>query len=102
MAEEIPISRLHNQEVNFYYNNNAFVLHLFSFNGYTFLDLKMNGEWVLYAARCVANQYILWNAYLTSKVGGNFRFKCVDDSYPYFPNFGLSQTLEFVPLEEIE
>ena len=124
MAENVQIDRLHNKEYTFSNNGNSFVIHLFSYNGFTFIDIQMNGDWICRGLLCPPNEYIL-PKYMQEEVGGNFMFNCRgEDSpawtsfdisnnanqsvsvparqYPYFYYFNKSQNLQFVPLSEIE
>lgn len=123
MAENVQIDRLHNKEYTFSYGDNAYVIHLFSYNGFTFIDIQMNGNWIRRGILCVPNEYIL-PEYLQNQIGGNFMFDCKGEEspswnsftppnniaplytparqYPYFYYFNQSQNLKFVPLSEIE
>lgn len=123
MAENVQIDRLHNKEYTFSYGDNAYVIHLFSYNGFTFIDIQMNGNWIRRGILCVPNEYIL-PEYLQNQMGGNFMFDCRGEEspswnsftlpnniaplytparqYPYFYYFNQSQNLKFVPLSEIE
>lgn len=123
MAENVQIDRLHNKEYTFSYGDNAYVIHLFSYNGFTFIDIQMNGNWIRRGILCVPNEYIL-PEYLQNQIGGNFMFDCRGEEspswnsftlpsniaplytparqYPYFYYFNQSQNLKFVPLSEIE
>lgn len=123
MAENVQIDRLHNKEYTFSYGDNAYVIHLFSYNGFTFIDIQMNGNWICRGILCVPNEYIL-PEYLQNQIGGNFMFDCRGEEspswnsfthpsniaplytparqYPYFYYFNQSQNLKFVPLSEIE
>lgn len=123
MAENVQINRLHNKEYTFSYGDNAYVIHLFSYNGFTFIDIQTNGNWICRGLLCAPNEYIL-PEYLQNQIGGNFMFNCRgEDSpawsnftlpnnikpfstppreYPYFYYFNQSQNLQFVPLSEIE
>lgn len=123
MAENVQIDRLHNKEYTFSHGDNAYVIHLFSYNGFTFIDIQMNGNWICRGILCVPNEYIL-PEYLQNQIGGNFMFDCRGEEspswnsftlpsniaplytparqYPYFYYFNQSQNLKFVPLSEIE
>ena len=123
MAENVQIDRLHNKEYTFSYGDNAHVIHLFSYNGFTFIDVQMNGNWICRGILCVPNEYIL-PEFLQNQIGGNFMFDCRGEGspswnsftlpsniaplytparqYPYFYYFNQSQNLKFVPLSEIE
>lgn len=123
MAENVQIDRLHNKEYTFSYGDNAYVIHLFSYNGFTFIDIQMNGNWICRGILCDPNEYIL-PEYLQNQIGGNFMFDCRGQEspswnsftlpsniaplytparqYPCFYYFNQSQNLKFVPLSEIE
>lgn len=123
MAENVQIDRLHNKEYTFSYGDNAYVIHLFSYNGFTFIDIQMSGNWICRGILCAPNEYIL-PEFLQNQIGGNFMFDCRGEEspswnsftlssnitplytparqYPYFYYFNQSQNLKFVPLSEIE
>lgn len=100
MAEEIPINRLPNQETTFYYNGNTFTIHLYQWRNLMYADILMNGNPVAQGARCMPNDYVIQKATSTN-IGGNFKFICVDNEYPFWTLFNKSQRLEFIPDEEM-
>jgi len=88
-----------NQIVKFNYDDNYFEFHIFTFRGFTFVDITLNGNPLIYGLRCSANVNLIPQQ--TQFKLGNFRFKCLDGEYPYYTEFNKSQTLEFYTIEEL-
>lgn len=95
MAEKIQISNKPSQSVEFNHDGNAFTISLATWRGYTIASVVMNGDPIIIGIVCVPNEPII-PTNLKTGIGGNFRFNCKDDNYPYFTFFNQSQSLEFV------
>lgn len=89
-----------NQLVEFALDNNYYSIHLYTFKGFTLADITANGQVIVYGVRCVPNQNLIPQAYQT--LGGNFRFLCVDETYPYFEQFNRTQQLVYYTDAELE
>ena len=88
-----------NQEVKFSDGINSYTFHIFTFKGFTFIDVEMNGEVIIQGLKCAPNVNLIpqtWKA-----TNGNFQFKCINGDYPYYTEFDKSQTLVYYTKEEL-
>lgn len=65
----------------------------------TYMSVWANGEILFYNQLCVPNAYV--NPYNYVGVNGKFFFKCINNDYPNYQLFGNTQSLYFVPSEEV-
>lgn len=81
-----------NQDVQFSDERNSYLFHIFTFGGFTLMDIEMNGEYIIYGLKVSPNVNLIprWKTN-----GGNFQFKCINGEYPYYKEFNKSQTLVY-------
>lgn len=99
--EEIAIQSTPNQRLEYTApDSNFYAIHLYSFNGLTFADVRINNVDVCYGVICVPNVNLIPYDYMTQG-GGNFRFQCTDEHYPYYNYYNNTQQLYYYTPEEI-
>ena len=65
----------------------------------TIADISIDGSIKLIGVKCMPNRPIIPYEYLES---GNFFFVCEGEEYPYYTNFGITQSLVYLTVEEME
>lgn len=70
-------------------------------NPIMFFALRSGDEYICPFVPCFANQGLLPYPYMIEQAGGNFFFVTENDEYPYFENFGKTQSLCFVTIDEL-
>lgn len=99
--EEVKIQSTPNQVFDYTSpDGNFYVLHLYSFGEMTYADVQVNGVDAVSGVLCVPDQNIIPSSYLNG-TGGNFRFTCKDDNYPYYVYFGNSHSLFYYTNKEL-
>lgn len=99
--EEVSIQSTPNQQVEYTAPDGRFYsIHLYSFNGLTFADVKIDNVEACYGVVCVPNANLIPYDYMAQD-GGNFRFQCNDENYPYWNYYNNTQQLYYYSPEEI-
>lgn len=88
-----------NQEVKFSDEVNSYSFHIFTFGGFTLVDVEMNGDILIQGLKCTPNTNIIQQTWKATN--GNFQFRCINGDYPYYKEFGKSQTLVYYTNEEL-
>lgn len=96
---EIDVQRIPNQEFEKEIDGVRYTIKLRSFNNMTLADITIDDEVVKHGVRVCPNTLIIPYEYLTK--GGNFMFYCMDNDYPYYTKFGITQQLVYLTDEEI-
>lgn len=96
----IELNKYANQNVNVTIDNDYFSLTFKSFKGITLATIHKNGESLIESILCHPNKNIL--PYKHMAIGGNFRFDCINDEYPYFTRFGDDCVLHWYSDAELE
>lgn len=66
----------------------------------TYMSVWIGGELLFYNQLCTPNNWV--NVYNYISVNGKFFFKCLDNEYPNYKSFGITQSLIFYSKEEVE
>lgn len=64
----------------------------------TIADITIDGVVKLQGVKCMPNRPIVPYEYLEN---GNFFFVCDGEEYPYYTNFGISQSLVYLTPDEM-
>lgn len=95
----IELQKIPNQEFTYIVGDKSFLVRLRTIQDLTFADISVDGQPVLYSQICSPNTFI--NTYRYISAGGKFYFKCVDNEYPNYKNFGDTQQLQFYTEDEL-
>ena len=95
----IKLNNIPNQEFNYVVGDKFFTVQLRTIQDLTFASIFLDGEPLLYSQICTPNNFI--NLYRYISVGGKFYFKCSDNEYPNYKNFGNTQQLQFFTEDEL-
>ena len=95
----INLDPIPNQSFSTYIDGVPYSITLRTAQGATLATIASNGETLATNTLCVPNGNIL--PYNARRKGGNFRFICQDDKYPYYEDFGKTCFLAYVPEEEL-
>lgn len=96
---EIPLRQTPNQRIETTIDGVAYAIQLRTATPLTIADIYANGTLVKAGVRCVPGKKLIPYDYLT--VGGNFFFYCLENDYPYYEYFGVTQRLIYLSDEEI-
>lgn len=100
----VPIASLPNQTFDVLIDNtNEWEIAIYTVNDFNLMcaDFILNGTLILSGQRCVPQQLLVPYRYLVEGAG-NFLFVTVNDEYPDYTQFNLTQQLLYVSPEEIE
>lgn len=102
---EIELNNLPNQRFTTTINNIDMEITLKlagqNHNPVMLFSLSSGGAVVCPFVPCFANQGLLPYPYMIEQVGGNFIFITNDDEYPNYTEFGNTQSLCFVTIDEL-
>lgn len=96
----VPLQQIPNQEFNIILNGREYRIILRTIQSLTYMSCWVDGEILFYNQLCVPNNWV--NVYDYISVNGKFWFKCLDDDYPTFTQFGITQTLLFYTKDEVQ
>jgi len=97
----IPVSAVPNQSFSIVLDGNQYDMSIYVTNNVSAIDIIRNNVPILLGSRIVPNSPIIPYRYLES---GNFVFATEDGAYPFYTEFGVTQTLYYfsqVELDEI-
>jgi hypothetical protein len=96
--QQIDIANIPNQSFSASLDGNTFDFTIKETNGVMAMDLIINNITVLLGARLVSGAWIIPYAYLEN---GNFLISTLNDDYPYYTEFGISQFLLYASPTEL-
>lgn len=99
----VPIAALPNQTFDVLIGDNDWEFALYVVNDFNLMgvDITLNGKVILTGQRCVPLQFLIPYNYLAPGIG-NFFFSTVNDDYPDYAKFNVSQQLLYATAAEIE
>lgn len=104
--EQVPLAAVPNQSLSINLDGNAYDINVQATNGDSAFgtlvmafDIIRNGTPIVTGARAVPGSFLIPAAYLED---GNFTLHTMDDDYPDWQQFGITQVLVFVPQAELE
>lgn len=95
----VPIKNIPNQIFSVTLNDVGYRVALRTIQGLTFMSVWANGEPLFYNQICTPNNWV--NQYDYISVNGKFYFYSLDDEYPNYEKFGITQALYFMTPEEV-
>lgn len=95
----IDLSVIPNQIFTIMLDNVNYRVQLRTIQGLTYMSVWANGDILFHNQLCMPNAFV--NPYNYVGMGGKFYFKCLDDNYPYYKNFGNTVELRFYTAEEV-
>ena len=95
----VPIKNVPNQVFSITLNGVGYRIILRTIQGLTFMSVWVNNEALFYNQICTPNNWV--NQYNYISVNGKFYFYCLDEEYPNYEKFGITQALYFLTPEEV-
>lgn len=95
----IPIKRIPNQIFSVVLNGTPYRVALRTIQGLTFMSVWVNGVPLFYNQICTPNNWV--NQYNYISTNGKFYFYSLDEEYPNYQQFGITQALYFLTPEEV-
>lgn len=95
----VPIKNIPNQMFSITLGDVGYRVALRTIQGLTFMSVWVNDEPLFYNQICTPNNWV--NQYDYISVNGKFYFYCLDDEYPSYEKFGITQALYFMTPEEV-
>jgi hypothetical protein len=96
----IPLAAIPSQSLSVRLNSQQYDLRIhYCGNGVTVIDITINNEPLLTGARLVSNYPIIVSEYMEN---GNFILQTMNDEYPDYNFFGVTQYLVYASQTEIE
>lgn len=103
--QRLRIQNIPNQIFNITLDGIAYTIRLRSIDRFgvqqTLMDISVNGLPVKSSIRCVPDEPLIPYEYLTAD-GANFFFHCLDNNYPWYENFNITQVLCYGTKAELE
>ena len=96
---KIELDKIPNQMFNVLLENTMYKVQLRTIQGLTYMSVWANEEPLFHGQLCSPNIFV--NPYNYVGIGGKFMFKCIDDEYPNYKNYGNAQELLFYTAEEV-
>lgn len=103
---DVPISNIPNQSFSINLDGSLYDINIQSTKGTSVdgtivmaFDIVRDGTPVVTGARAVPGSFLIPAAYLEN---GNFFVYTMDDQYPDWQQFGITQQLIFIPQAELE
>ena len=100
MSQVVPLEAVPNQSLSIQLEENRYVLRFREIGGMMAVDISINEEIILQGERVVAGSGLIPYRYL-EEGGGNFIFITELGDIPYYDQFGVTQTLLYVTIEEL-
>jgi len=101
---QFSLRQVPNQKFSTVQDGVPYQFDLHYFRGVLYCSVKTDTLELKNGLRVVNNGWLIpyasWN--IGQKNVGNFRFECLDDSYPSFENFGTSCFLRYYSYDEIQ
>lgn len=95
----IDLDKIPNQTFNITLENTNYRVALRSIQGLTYMSVWADGEILFYNQLCVPNAFVNPFNYVSKK--GKFYFKSPTGDYPYYTDFGVTQSLYYLTKEEV-
>lgn len=96
---DLNLSPIPNQAVSIQLDNNFYVITVKEAEGVMAVTINRNGENIVSNARAVAGTPLLPYLYMEN---GNFIFITNGDDYPYYTQFGITQSLIYASQVELD
>lgn len=92
---DIPLQRTPNQVIETTIDGVEYAIKLSTVqNNMTVADVYADGVLLKAGVRCIPAERLIPYKYLTN--GGNFFWYCLNDDYPYYEYFGVTQRLVYL------
>ena len=95
----IELKNIPNQVFNTTINDAQYRIQIRTMQNLTFLSVWKNEVILFHNQLCVPNEFI--NPYNYISTDGKFYFRCLDDEYPTYKQFGNTQYLLFLSNDEV-
>ena len=95
----VPLKNIPNQSFYITLNDVDYRIVVRTMQGLTFLSVFVNGVPLFYNQLCTPNAFI--NPYSYVSINGKFYFGCLDEEYPNYKQFGITQNLYFLTNSEV-
>lgn len=95
------LKNIPNQSFSTTQDGNRYVIRLFQCNGIMCCDIEINGVQVIVGMRVVSGTLLVPYQYIQNG-NGNFLFSCTDENSIDYTLFGISQTLLYATLSELQ
>lgn len=95
----VPIKNIPNQVFSITLNGVGYRIMLRTIQELTFMSVWVNNEALFYNQICTPNNWV--NQYNYISVNGKFYFYSLDEEYPNYKKFGVTQALYFLTPEEV-
>lgn len=95
----IELQNIPNQIFNIVLNNVDYRIQVKTIQKLTFISVWRNGDVLFYNQICVPNGYV--DPYNYVSENGKIFFKCLDNEYPNYKSFGITQWLYYLTAEEV-
>lgn len=96
----IPLDNVPNQVFTVNIEGNVYRIQARTIQDFTLLSVWQNDDLLFYNQVCVPNSFV--NPYKYVSEDGRLFFRCLDNEYPNYRQFGNTQTLYFLTPEEAE
>ncbi len=101
MSLIVPLASVPNQSLSIQLDEKRYVLRLHNVGDLMCIDISIDEETILQGHRLVGSQPIIPYKYL-ERDGGNFIFATELGDYPFWDQFGVTQTLLYITRAELE
>lgn len=96
---KIPLDKTPNQTFSIVLNGKDYRIAIRTIQNLTYMSVWVNSELLFYNQLCTPNAYV--NPYNYVSVNGKFYFESLDNNYPNYTQFGVTQSLLFYTQEEV-
>lgn len=96
----IPLKNLPNFSFSVLLDGLDYRIAIRTIQDLTYMSVWIDGELLFYNQLCTPNNWV--NVYNYISVNGKFFFKCLDNKYPNYKSFGITQSLVFYNKDEVE
>lgn len=100
MSVIVPLEVIPNQELSIQLDDIRYVIRLRTVDGVMALDLSADEVDILTGERQTTSEFVIPYQHLEGD-GGNFGFDTDAGDYPFWDQFGLTQTLIYFSVEEM-
>lgn len=96
----VPLANTPNQTFSIVLNGLDYRIALRTIQDITFMSCWVNGDLLFHNQICTPNNWV--NHYDYISVNGKFYFRCLNNEYPNYKSFGITQSLLFLTPDEVE
>lgn len=96
----IELQNIPNQIFNIVLNGVDYRIQVRTIQDLTFISVWRNGDVLFYNQVCVPNGYVDPYNYISEN--GKIFFRCLDNEYPNYRKFGITQWLYYLTAEEVK